>query len=59
MNNQELRNYIRKHGVRHWELAKELGISESTFCRWMRSEFTPEEQEAIKRATDYLSRKEG
>ena len=40
MKNQELRNAAKAAGVRLWEIADALNISESTMTRWMRRELT-------------------
>lgn len=33
-----VRREIRYRGLRHWEVAKAIGIHETTFCRWLREE---------------------
>lgn len=38
MANNEIRDAAKKNGVHHWQIASELGISEGTFCRKLRSE---------------------
>lgn len=42
--NQELKSYARRNGVRLWQIAEELGISEATMTRLMRRELLPEEK---------------
>ena len=38
MANSIIREELKTRGVRHWELAHELGISEQTLVRWLRFE---------------------
>ena len=33
----KIENYMRKHNLRQWELAKRLDIPEATLNRWLRS----------------------
>jgi len=32
----KIEDYLRKHNLRQWELAKRLGIPEATLNRWLR-----------------------
>lgn len=32
----KIREYMAKHNLRQWELAKQLGIPEATLNRWLR-----------------------
>jgi DNA-binding LacI/PurR family transcriptional regulator len=32
----EIKDQIRQSGLKQWEIAEHIGISEFTFCRWMR-----------------------
>ena len=34
--NKQVREFISKSGVKHWEIALRLGISEQTLVRWLR-----------------------
>ncbi|MCM1167579.1 MAG: hypothetical protein NC299_16350 [Lachnospiraceae bacterium] len=43
MANQIIRDELREQKVFQWELAKELGISEATMVRKMRTELSDEE----------------
>lgn len=55
MKNIEIRNLLKKRRIFNYEVAQELGITEFTFCRWLRNEFSKERKElvleAIKRLT--------
>lgn len=39
-------------GVRVWEIAEEIGASESTVLRWFRTELSPDKAEKISAAID-------
>lgn len=36
--NEDLRWYMKKHGVPYWKLALKIGVAESTLIRWLRVE---------------------
>lgn len=42
--NKIVRDELKTRGVRHWELAHELGISEQTLVRWLRFELSEDKQ---------------
>ena len=47
MTNVEIRVEMTKKGLKQWELAQLLGISESTFCRKLRKEIPEDEKQKI------------
>ena len=47
MTNQRIRDAMYKAGIKQWQLANLLHISEFTLCRRMRLEMSAEEQERI------------
>lgn len=47
MNNKELREEIKSHNLKYWQIADALGISASTFTVWMRHELTGEKRKAV------------
>ena len=47
MCNKDLRDSIKKAGVKYWQIADAMGISPDTFTRRMRHELTPEKKEAV------------
>ena len=55
MKNIELRTYALNHGVKLWEIAEKLGVSESTFSKSLRKEFDEEKKERIMKIIDELS----
>ena len=42
--NTIIREELKARGVRHWELAHELGVSEQTLVRWLRFELEEDKQ---------------
>ena len=56
--NEELRNRIKAAGLRQWQIATAIGVSEWTFTRWMRVELSEERKRIVLDAIAQLSRKE-
>lgn len=56
--NQEIRQAIKAAGLKQWQVAKQCGVTEYTFIRWLRDELTEERRKAIFSAIEALSRKE-
>lgn len=54
--NHEVRETAKRMGVRHWEIAAFLGISEPTIMRWLRVPLTPEKEEAVLNAINSISK---
>ena len=47
MKNLKIREALKETGLKYWELAKLLGISDGTLCRRLREELPEEEQRRI------------
>lgn len=45
--NQDVREHIRESNVKMWEVARRLGIADSTFCRRLRFELPRTEKQKI------------
>ena len=45
MVNREIRIYLMEHNIRHFELAKKIGLSETTLYRRLREELPTEEKD--------------
>lgn len=45
--NEEIRLLAAGNGVRHWQIAKRLGISETWFTRLMRDELKPDMRKRV------------
>jgi len=56
--NQKVREQAQKMGVKHWQIAEHLDISEPTIMRWLRVPLSEERERAIMAAIKELA-KEG
>ena len=54
MTNQEIKELLKKENIFGWQLAKEIGISETTFSRWYREPFNDEKVKMILSAIDVI-----
>lgn len=53
--NQEVRIKAKARGVKLWQIAQHLGISEPTITRWLRVELEPERKAQMLEAIDTLA----
>lgn len=58
MTNKDIRLYAAGKGVRLWQIAKEMGIRDSSLSRKLRSELSDDEKQKIMEIVDRIS-KEG
>ena len=59
MANKIIREELKARGVRHWELAHKLGISEQTLVRWLRFELSEDRQlDRLMKIEEIAKRKE-
>lgn len=58
MYNLEIRMKIKQNRLCHYEVAQKIGISEATFCRWLREELSEERKKLVLSAVDKLVRGE-
>lgn len=56
--NQTIRDVAKKNGVKHWQIAEYLGISEPTIMRWLRTPLSTEREKAVMEAIEAIA-KEG
>ena len=56
MSNVEVRTEIMRNGLKHWEVAAELGISETSFSRKMRMELPDDDRERVLAAIKAICR---
>lgn len=54
MANLEIREEIKKSRLFHYEIAEALGIGESAFSKWLRSEMNAEKKERVIQAIKKL-----
>ena len=55
MENQSIRNYAQKHGVKLWEIAEAIGMTDSTFSRKLRLELPSDQQDHICRVIEQIA----
>ena len=53
--NQTIREAAKRKGVKLWQIAAHLGISEPTMTRWLRSTLSPERENAIMKAINEIA----
>ena len=56
--NQTIRDAAKMNGVKHWQIAEYLGISEPTIMRWLRTPLSAEKEKAVMEAIEEIA-KEG
>lgn len=56
--NQAVREVAKSKGVKHWQIAEHLGISEPTIMRWLRTPLSVEKEKNIMKAIEEIA-KEG
>lgn len=47
MKNKEIKFAIMEKGLKQWQVAKALGVSESTFYRMLRNELSEDEKKTV------------
>lgn len=58
--NSGVREAAKQVGVKNWEIADEIGVSEATFGRWLRKELTDDKKKRVLAAIVLISdRKRG
>ncbi len=48
--NEDIRTAMYLARVKQWEVAEQLGVSEVTVCRWLRTELPDDKKELILKA---------
>ena len=54
MKNKDLKDAFRVAGIRQWEVAEAMGVSEMTLVKWMRVELTEYKRQRILAALEQL-----
>lgn len=52
--NLDIRSQISNARLRNWEIARAVGISDSTFSKWLRTDLTGERKERVEKAINDL-----
>lgn len=53
--NKDIRAEIFNHSLRNWQVARVMGVHETTLCRWLREEMPPERKERVRKAIRKLA----
>lgn len=56
--NADLRAYSSARNIPQWQIAKGFGVVDTTFCKWMREEFSPERKDQYKKIVDKIAESE-
>lgn len=54
MNNKDIEKLLKEERIFKWQIAKKLGIHETTFVRWFRDELTAEQIQQIQIAIEKI-----
>ena len=52
--NLDVRMEIMKRGLKNYKVAEVIGVTETTFSKWLRTEMTPARKEQVLRAVNEL-----
>lgn len=55
--NKEIREKLERYRIRQCEVADQLGITEFTLCRWLRTELRPDRKAKVEAAITEIVRK--
>ncbi len=58
MYNLDVRLKIKQNRLCHYEVAREMGVSEFTFCKWLREEMSEDKKKLVLSAVDRIIRGE-
>ena len=53
--NQEIRRALAVNGIRQWELARAMGVSEFTLCKRLRTEVNKDTHDRIMQNIEFLA----
>ena len=56
MTKPEIERLIRAEDIPRWQIAKTIGVHESTFSRWFRTDLTEEQSEKILSAVEQIKK---
>lgn len=59
MANKGIRDAINAAGIKHWQVADAMGVTDCTFCKWLRKELPPEKQREVMDAIQRVVKQKG
>lgn len=54
--NTDIREMIKKAGLRHWQVAETIGVDQATLCVWLRTDLSEERRTRILDAIERIKR---
>ena len=54
MSNKEIKALMKENKIFMWQVAKKLGVYETSFCKWFREELSTERQQMIVSAVEEI-----
>lgn len=54
MSNEQVKVLMRKNNIYMWQVAKKIGIHETSFCKWFREELSQEQIQRILSAVEEI-----
>lgn len=54
MSNQEIKALMKENSIYMWQMAKQLGVNETSFCKWFREPLGVEKQQQILSAIEEI-----
>lgn len=54
MSNQEIKALMKENSIYMWQMAKQLGVNETSFCKWFRELLGVEKQQQILSAIEEI-----
>lgn len=54
MSNKEIKELLHRENIYMWQVAKKLGVHETTFCKWFRDELSQEQAQRVLSAVEEI-----
>ncbi len=54
MSNKEIKELLHRENIYMWQVAKKLGVHETTFCKWFRDELSQEQVQRVLSAVEEI-----
>ena len=55
--NKEIRDIVEANRIKFCEIADQIGIADTTLCRWMRVEMKPDQRAKVEKAIKEITKK--
>lgn len=55
--NKEIRDIVETNRIKFCEIADQIGIADTTLCRWMRVEMKPDQRAKVEKAIKEITEK--